>query len=153
MNTPEGRQTFTEPVGPTPRTRGAHAVYSLHVRRLMSSEHLTHSWRTLIAHRAPTRRVSNACPALHARTIRSARLQHAVHSLGYLTCAISMRSACALCACSALAARCTFAQRRTGLIFHVHFMFNARTVRRVCAIVPLRKKGCTRSRNSPLSEK
>ena len=37
------RQTRAERAGPTPDTRGAHAGYSLYVRRLRSSEHLAHT--------------------------------------------------------------------------------------------------------------
>ena len=62
MNTPERRQTCAERVGQTPGTRGAHAGYLLYVVRFSSS-----------AHRAHTQRASDACPALHARAIRSAR--------------------------------------------------------------------------------
>ena len=37
------RQTHAEHAGPTPETRGAHAVYSLYVCRLRCSEHLAHT--------------------------------------------------------------------------------------------------------------
>ena len=73
--------TCTERVEPTPATRGAHAGYSLYVRRLRSSEHAAHTCCTRSAHRTHTQRISNARPALHARTIRSVRQQHAVHSM------------------------------------------------------------------------
>ena len=144
MNMPEGCQTSAEPgVGPTPGTRGAHAGYSLYVRRLRSSEHLAH-----------TQRVSNICPAMYARAIRSGRQQHVVHSLDFfLTCAPCMRSACTLYTSSVLATCCacvvnsfaslqilTKAGRTTTHWSHFpflrHFQCADRTVRRVCVTGP-----------------
>ena len=78
-------------------------------------------------------RWARAACTLHARAIRSARQQHAVHSLTFLKRALCMRYACALHTSSALATRCACvvnslasskfwqkfdAQRRTGHIFH-----------------------------------
>ena len=97
--------------------------------------------------------------ALHGRRMCVSGADHSFRALatrcafvGFLTCALCMRSVCALYTSSALATRFAYvvntlaspafwqtlvAQRRTGLIFHFSLIFYARIVRRVYYVTGL----------------
>ena len=92
------------PVAGSTHAERTPSVLLAHVQRTCNEYGRAVRW--LSAERAlHALRMGAAC-ALNARAIRSARQQHAVHSLDYLPYALCMRSTCALYTSSTLATRC-----------------------------------------------